>query len=279
MAVTINPGSTGQGFDLVNTLLDWARTLNYVGTGEFNPPFASNPSSFTQWAGGNTGGNGVIFDGNFTYGQGGNFQGSVDNLYFGTGLTSGASGFGLSNILVDIDLGGGVPASSYRGAIYSLTHNAAQATNPSLNFTGVTAASGNQQPGLFDFFGDTGTVQNGTAFNDVLYSFRGNDTLNGGAGTDRFVFDRDIDGALAPSIGNDTVTGFVAGVDLIDLSGLESASFDTFAEVYAASSQVGANTVINFGSLGTITLQDVTRTALAEDDFIFAPAATLAEAA
>ena len=50
---------------------------------------------------------------------------------------------------------------------------------------------------------------------------------------------------------------------------LQSTAFDTFAEVYAASSQVGANTVIDLGSLGEITLANVTRTNLVAGNFEF----------
>ncbi len=50
---------------------------------------------------------------------------------------------------------------------------------------------------------------------------------------------------------------------------LQSTAFDSFAEVYAASSQVGANTVINLGALGDITLNGVTKTALVAGNFEF----------
>ncbi|NTJ41884.1 hemolysin [Agrobacterium larrymoorei] len=281
--VTINAAAGATSFNLVQSLTSWAQGLGtYVGNGNLVTAPAGSGYAYTQWAEGVAGGSGAIFDGEFSYGVGGAFTGSVDNLYFGSGLSGSASaGYSLANVGVSIDLGGGVPDASFRGAIYSLTHNANQASNPLSNFTGITAASGNQQPGLFDFFGNSGTVQNGTAGNDVLYSFDGNDTLNGGAGRDRFVFDWDIDGALSSTIGHDTVTGFTAGAggDWIDFRGIESAAFDTFAEVYAASSQVGANTVIDLGSLGSVTLEGVTKTALAAGNFLFTPAAALAEAA
>lgn len=47
-------------------------------------------------------------------------------------------------------------------------------------------------------------------------------------------------------------------------------AFDSFAEVRAAASQVNADTVMSFGSLGTLTLQNVSVTSLAADDFLFA---------
>lgn len=273
--VTINAAAGATSFDLVQDLYAWAQGL---GTATSNGTLVSAPLgsgyAYEQWAGGVAGGNGAIFEGQFSYGIGGAFTGNVESLSFGSGLSgSSSTGFGFANDGINIDLGGGVPEASFRGAIYSLTHNVNQTSNPGLNFTGVVAGSGTQQAGLFDFFGDSGTVQNGTAGNDALYSFDGNDVLTGGAGFDRFVFDRDIDGALSASIGNDTITDFSAGVDVLDFAGFESTAFDSFAEIYAASSQNGADTLINFGSLGTITLQGTELASLTADDFYFGSAA------
>ena len=46
-------------------------------------------------------------------------------------------------------------------------------------------------------------------------------------------------------------------------------SCDSFAEVIAAASQSGGNTVLDFGSHGTVTLTGVALTKLAADDFVF----------
>lgn len=267
MVATIN--LTGASANLVVYLSNWASNLGYEGHGEFN----SVAPPYEEWAGGNVGtpgSRGVILEGNFAYIPPAGFTGTVDSLDFGKGLTSTGSDFNLKYTDLSIDLGGASPSQSFTGAIYSLTHNTNAATNPLASFTGVTSNSGKQQAGLFDYLGEVGTVQNGTAGNDWLYSFDGNDTLNGGAGRDRFVFDRDIDGALSKTIGHDVVSGFTAGAngDFVRLA-LQSTAFDTFAEVYAAASQVGANTFINLGTLGDITLNGVTKTALVAGNFEF----------
>lgn len=259
MVATINLTSANR--DLVGYLNSWTANFGYNGNGAFSPSFAAA----TQWSAGNTDGTtntGVIMNGNFAYVPPGGFTGSVNNLQFGTDLNgSTTAGYSLGTAGLTVQLGD-APNASFTGAIYSLSHGG--------SFTGVTAASGNAQPGLYDYFGEVGTVQNGTIGADTLYSFDGNDTLNGGAGRDRFVFDRDIDGALSATIGHDTVTGFTAGAngDFLRFA-LQSTALDTFAEVYAASSQVGANTVIDFGSLGEITLANVTKTNLVAGNFEF----------
>ncbi|WP_164833511.1 hemolysin [Sinorhizobium meliloti] len=268
MVATIN--LTAASANLLNYLKGWATNLNYEGNGQFD----STLPPYDEWAGGqvdNAGSRGVILEGNFSYIIPAGFTGTVDSLEFGRGLTSSSSsGFDLANTDLSIDLGGVSPSKTFTGAIYSLTHNSNVDSDPLANFTGVTSKSGKQQDGLFDYLGEVGTVQNGTSGNDWLYSFDGNDTLNGGAGRDRFVFDRDIDGALSSTIGNDAVNGFTAGAkgDIVRLA-LQSTAFDSFAEVYAASSQAGANTVINLGALGDITLNGVTKTALVAGNFEF----------
>ncbi|KQT60723.1 MULTISPECIES: hypothetical protein [unclassified Aureimonas] len=260
MVATINLTTTNR--DLVGYFTNWTNGFGYNGNGEFSPlPFSGN-----QWAAGNVAGTtntGVIMNGNLAYVPPGGFTGTVNNLQFGTDLNgSAATGFSLATAGLTVQIGD-APNATFNGAVYSLSHGG--------SFTGVTSASGTAQPGFYDYFGEVGTVQNGTNREDKLYSFDGNDTLNGGAGRDTFVFDRDIDGALSTTIGHDTVTGFVAGAtgDFINLQ-LQSTAFDTFAEVYAAATQVGANTVINFGTLGDITLSNVTKTALTADNFVFA---------
>lgn len=113
----------------------------------------------------------------------------------------------------------------------------------------------------------------GSDFNDVIvgadgvantfYAGLGDDTLYGKSGNDTFVFFAGYD--------NDTIGDFTGGAgagDVIRLIGLGSA-FDTFAEVMNAATQVGANTVINFGGGDSITLLNVTKASLVADDFIF----------
>ncbi len=101
---------------------------------------------------------------------------------------------------------------------------------------------------------------------DVLYGGSGNDELNGGAGddylsggwgNDTFVFD--------PNFGNDTISGFGAGDNIIDLTGLDVSSFEElqgyitykpwqFAEVIDFGD--GNSIVVNLGSHGRLTADD-----------------------
>jgi Ca2+-binding RTX toxin-like protein len=116
------------------------------------------------------------------------------------------------------------------------------------------------QVSVSDLTGVTGSLVSAgpTGGNDILAGGTGTDTLTGGAGDDRFVFAR--------GDGTDTVTDFAAGVhtdDRIDLTAFHA----TFAGVLAHASQSGANTVFNLGIGDTLTLQNVTKTALSAEDF------------
>lgn len=131
-------------------------------------------------------------------------------------------------------------------------------------------------------FGNDGDDQmNGDAGNDQLFGAIGNDTVDGGAGNDT-LNGGDGDDVLTDASGkdrfefnitgdNDTIIGFTPGVgagDVIRLLGFGKA-FDTFAEVLAAASDVGGDTVIDFGNGDTITIVGVTMAQLAADDFLF----------
>ncbi|MEQ8936940.1 MAG: calcium-binding protein, partial [Amphiplicatus sp.] len=92
----------------------------------------------------------------------------------------------------------------------------------------------------------------------------GNDFLAGLTGDDTFVF--------RPGDDADKINDFVAGAatdDVIEFIGFGGA-FDSFGEIIAISSQVGGDTVINFGGGDTITLVNVTLGNLHADDFLFA---------
>jgi Ca2+-binding RTX toxin-like protein len=92
----------------------------------------------------------------------------------------------------------------------------------------------------------------------------GDDTYTGGLGDDVFVF-RLNEGA-------DIITDFVAGgtADAVQLAGF-GASFDSFAEIIAAATQIGADTIIDFGAGQTLTLNNVALANLTSGDFIFGP--------
>ncbi len=79
-----------------------------------------------------------------------------------------------------------------------------------------------------------------------------------GDGDDLLVFS---DGGAA-----DTIRDFTAG-DVIDLTG--ETSINSFADVQAAASQVGADVLIDMGAGDSVTLLGVDLTDLHQDDFLF----------
>lgn len=98
---------------------------------------------------------------------------------------------------------------------------------------------------------------------DYLIGVAGDDTMSGGSGDNRFVF--------TAGGGNDTITDFTAGAgtrDEILLDGI--AGITNFAQLLAATNDVGANTVIHLSPIDSITLIGVHASQLAASDFLFA---------
>lgn len=108
-------------------------------------------------------------------------------------------------------------------------------------------------------------VLNGGAGNDRLEGGGGHDTLIGGSGSDTFVF--------GPHDGVDTITDFQAsaGGDVVLLSGITGVS--SYADVLSHLSQVGSDSVLNFGAGETLTFQHVSLSNLTSADFQFQAAA------
>lgn len=102
----------------------------------------------------------------------------------------------------------------------------------------------------------------GNAQANVIQGGAGYDILTGGGGSDLFI--------VNPGWGVDVITDFVAGAGTEDAVIFSSALFQTFAQVFAASAQVGADTWIGDGAGNTVVLQNVNRGTLSADDFGFA---------
>ncbi|RDJ25202.1 calcium-binding protein [Bosea caraganae] len=101
----------------------------------------------------------------------------------------------------------------------------------------------------------------GNAQNNVIQGGAGYDTLTGGAGSDLFL--------VRPGFGVDVITDFVAGAGSPDAVVFSYSVFLSFAQVYANSAQVGADTWIGDGKGNTVVLQNVLRTSLHANDFGF----------
>ncbi|MEH2499378.1 Ca2+-binding RTX toxin-like protein [Bradyrhizobium sp. AZCC 1678] len=134
--------------------------------------------------------------------------------------------------------------------------------------SGVTADLSTPSLNVGDAAGDTFLfIQNltGSNFNDVLRGNAGaniltggagNDTLTGGAGNDAFVFHA--------GFGQDTITDFTAGSDLIEL---HDGIFADANAALAAATQVGSDTLITVDASTTILLQNVALANLHASDF------------
>ncbi len=114
---------------------------------------------------------------------------------------------------------------------------------------------------------------NGGSGNDSLSGWHGNDTLDGGAGNDTLSGESgdDLFVFTANSFGQDTITGFTAGLeggsleDVIEFRGVTG--FTSFADVIANASDDGSDTTITLDSGNYIVLEDVLVSDLVASDF------------
>ena len=162
-----------------------------------------------------------------------------------------------------LDGGGGTNTLSYAGLGVGVSVSLA------LPGQAQTQTTGEGTQTVSNFQNLTGTAQDdhliGNAQNNIIDGGGGNDTLTGGGGADTFVY--------RSGYGNFTITDFSASQgDKIDLSTIEA--IHDLQTVLAASSQVGADTVIQIGG-GSVILQNVQMSALVAADFNFAPGPTV----
>ncbi|SDJ01426.1 VCBS repeat-containing protein [Bradyrhizobium sp. Rc2d] len=172
------------------------------------------------------------------------FQGGSGNDTI-TGNGSTQIQYGSATSGVTVNLAGGTADGDGSVGHDTITGGVTNAAGSNFNDTITGSVSGDQ------LFGNNG--------NDLINGGAGNDFLGGGLGADTFVY--------ATGGGADTIGDFLqAQTDKIDLTGVAGVS--SFAQVQALATQVGLNTVIDFGNGDSLTLSSVTLSNLTAADFI-----------
>ena len=205
--------------------------------------------------------NGSAYNDTLTGDAGANrFSGGAGDDYIdgGAGVDDMFGGTGNDTYIVDntADLitefaGEGID-TVFASANYFLTANV-----ENLILTGA-ARKGSGNDLANDITGTSGAnVLNGLGGDDVLRGGAGNDTLYGGTGSDRFVFDN--------GTGQDIVMDFVSGSDKLDFRTL---GFTSFAQVQAATTDVGGNAVIDLGGGNSVTLTGFLKAQLQSGDVL-----------
>ncbi len=163
-----------------------------------------------------------------------------------------------SFIFADLTLSAANLLSSLAPATYGTNAaEAMQGTAGTDRIYGMDAADS-----LYGLAGDD--MLSGDGGDDLLTGGAGADFLTGGTGADTFVFAR--------GFGADTIGDFTAGAglgDRISLTGFTNIRSLSNALAYAT--QSGNDTVFDFGNGDTLRLQNVLKTALVADDFVFGP--------
>lgn len=245
-----------------------ALELNLTATSSDLPAFLanySNPSNFTyngngwfndSWtgvdqfvAGIDTGGtpNGkssVVMNGsNYSYTPG-FFSGDVDTLELGSNLQYDF----INDVWVQdegllIDFANATQTATFQQAIYTLSHGG--------QLHGATVF-GQPFAGLYDYFAEQGTVQNGTSGDDTLMSFAGDDVLNGAGGASDFDLFSWDDEFYQNGWGDDEIADFIDGNDLITLTGFGWSSYTDFTN---AGGSIAGNVITYFDGTNTSTIE------------------------
>jgi Ca2+-binding RTX toxin-like protein len=168
-----------------------------------------------------------------------------------------------------LDGGDGSDTLSYAGSKIAVSVNLTDQTVAGGDAAGDTIANFENAVGsdLDDFIlgNDQNNRLSGGGGLDFISGARGNDVLIGGAGADNFAFDT--------GDGHDTITDFTAGVDSSEtITFLLGAAFNTFSEIMAVAHPTGAsqqNTVFQFDSQTSLTLQNVKPAQLTANNFEF----------
>ena len=201
MALALN--YTTASSNLPAFLASWEENSAYRGNGSFN----EIRNTTDQWLAGTADGSSVIVNGDNFTGTPGVVDGTVNTLDLGSNLVySGSADAWSQSVGLSVNLNGSPLTSAWNAAISDLSQNG------SLD-------------GLYGYFAEQGTIQNGTVGNDVMLSFAGDDTLAGNLGDDTFTFADgwadDVIADFGTDTGNDdvidlqAVTGISNYVDLL----------------------------------------------------------------
>ncbi|WNV10419.1 hypothetical protein [Tardiphaga sp. 709] len=202
MALTVTYSEASS--NLPAYLDNWIDNFEYRGAGNFN----AVKNTTDQWYAGTriVGGvdndkSSIIVSGDdFSYTPG-VIDGTVTNLTLGSNLAYVSStDLWVQDPGLSIGFSGATLTPAFDAAITDLSQNG------SLN-------------GLYGYFAEQGTIQTGTAGDDVMLSFGGNDSFTGGLGNDTLVF--------ADGWANDVVLDFHAAAgdfDVLDLQGVTNIS-------------------------------------------------------
>jgi Ca2+-binding RTX toxin-like protein len=243
-----------EGTDLVQSTVAWTLGANFENlTFTGSSGLAGMGNGLDNVLTGNSGANTLTgLDGN-------------DRLDGGTGNDTMIGGLGNDTYVVQA-AGDVVTESAGQGTDTiesSITIAALAANVENLTLTGSSALNGTGNALDNILTGNSGANSlTGGDGNDTLIGGAGNDTLVGGLGSDTFYF--------AAGFGLDAISDFQAGTGATDMLALSlGAAFDSYDEIIAAASQVGADTVITIDGSNRITLTGILTTALVADDFAF----------
>jgi hypothetical protein len=194
-------------------------------------------------------------------GDGGTGDGQADNVI--VNATNGADAVTVSSSGTQVTVNGLAAQTAIAGS---------EAANDQLQINGLGGAdtidASAMAAGLIKL------TLNGGGGNDIIIGSAGNDVLTGGGGAtddDTFVF--------RPGGGADIITDFTAGLNIDEIDLRAFTGLHSLADVLALATQAGTDTVIDFGGGNTLTLQNVTKTALDASDFILKGPTALSVAA
>ena len=240
ITIDLNADGSGNGVDLHGLLEDFDANFSkglfnygeFLNGGLFDGPqyYLSDEDSSSSYTDGflATTGGGDDFTYDISTHQ---IVGNLDQLSFGETLVQDSSGdYNLSDSSVDIS---GLDLSSSKTGMV------------------LTALFGGDSSELQSVFASEGVEINGSSGADVIGGFAGDDVLTGNGGADTFEYDS------SASFGDDTVTDFTDGTDLLDID---------YNSVTIGDDGAG-NALITHAN-GTITLTGVDFNDLDASDFV-----------